>query len=495
MRHNAGMKVVTHQHWLAVSLLLWGCGTAARTPVVEQKGTTDPVATEPESSSTVMEPTSPVTPVTDPTVTRPVPATSQPQIVYRPADHRLRHDDEQLAALGIRRWSSTHLILYSDIEPEAAERLPALVDQLTPALVEYFGALPPAKNGRDFQMTGYLIRDLALFREAGLVPDDLPTFEHGRHRGYEFWLRDQPYAYYRAHLLLHEATHCFMTILPDQVSPVWYLEGMAEWFGTHQVDQQGRATFGTFPQRREDFPGWGRITLIQQANAASEMQDLAEIFALRADEFGEPTPYAWSWAVCEFLARHPRYRDRFRELGRNGRGPNFIVEMERIFAADRVTLDKEWALFIQNLHYGYDIERAAIYFKNGQPLRESQTVTIAADRGWQSTGVQLQSGSVYRITATGQVVLATEPKPWISEANGVSIDYFGGQPLGRLLGCLDPLASSPGASMLQVLPLGSQQEMTAPFTGTLYLRVNDAWSRLADNTGAYEVTIEAAALD
>lgn len=392
--------------------------------------------------------------------------------------------------MGIRRWASRHLILYSDVEPEAAQHLPALVDQLYAALTDYFGPLPPAKDGRDFQMTGYLIGDLAVFRETGLVPEDLPTFEHGRHRRYEFWLRDQPFDYYRAHLLLHEATHCFMTIMPDQSSPVWYLEGMAEFFGTHQQDTQGRTTFGIFPERPDDVPGWGRITLIRQAIADGQPLTLPDIFKLDAHSYGEPTPYAWSWAACEFLARHPDYRHRFQELGRTGRGPGFSTTMHRLFSADQSDLAKEWQLFIHNLQYGYDLDRAAIDFMAGKPLVDLQTVKITANRGWQSTAVLLQVGQTYQITTSGQVVLASEPKPWISEANGITIDYSNGQPLGRLLACIDPETPSAADGMEQVFPLSTSRKFTAPVTGTLYLRVNDGWNQLADNTGSYSVLIE-----
>lgn len=493
MSDNAGMKPsLLHRRCLWLAVMLVGCGTS----LPEPQGTA-PITAESVTNPAVMptsqpdlEPETLLPPQVEPLPTESVPTVLTPRKVFRPRDDRPQRDAASLAALGIRRWSSQHLVLYSDIEPEAAARLPGLVDQLYSALVDYFGALPPAQDGRDFQITGYLIRDLALFRETGLVPEDLPTFEHGRHRGYEFWLRDQPFDYYRAHLLLHEATHCFMTIMPDQASPVWYLEGMAEHFGTHRVDNQGRATFGIFPQRREDVPGWGRITLIQQATAAGKTRTLPQIFALNVNEFGEPLPYAWTWAACEFLARHPRYRERFRELGRNYRGTEFVRELERLFASDQESMTKEWLLLIQNLQYGYDIERAAIEFQQGELLTDAQAVSIRGDRGWQSTAVLVTAGEKYRISASGQVILATEPKPWVSEANGISIDYFGGHPLGKLLACIDPETPSEEASMLRVFALGSTRDFQAPFTGTLYLRVNDGWDRLSDNTGEYRVTIQ-----
>ena len=132
--------------------------------------------------------------------------------IYRPSDTRPKHDAAALAEFGIKRYASKHLVLYTDIKPDTCEPLPGLADQLYEALEDYFGPLPPDREGSVFQMTGYIMADRRLFRETGLLPEDLPGFYHGRHRGAEFWMNDQEYDYYLRHLMLHEATHCFMTI-------------------------------------------------------------------------------------------------------------------------------------------------------------------------------------------------------------------------------------------------------------------------------------------
>ncbi|MBC8117334.1 MAG: hypothetical protein H7062_23300, partial [Candidatus Saccharimonas sp.] len=183
---------------------------------------------------------------------------SLPEPIHRPDDQRPKHDDRRLAEAGIRLYESKRLKLYTDIDAEAARTLPPLIDAVYLAWVEYFGDMPPDRAGSEFQMTGYLIRDEALFREAGLVPEDLPMFEHGRHRRNEFWMREQKYDYFRRHLLIHEATHCFMTFLPGVDAPVWYIEGMAEYFATHRLAPDGSVTFRIMPTSPEDFAGWGR---------------------------------------------------------------------------------------------------------------------------------------------------------------------------------------------------------------------------------------------
>jgi len=419
------------------------------------------------------------------------PAAAEPEEIFRPDDKRPQHDDAQLAAVGIRRFESERLRLYTDIDPEQARPLPLLTDRLYDALEHYFGPMPHDRAGTEFQMTGYLIKDLALFRETGLVPEDLPTFEHGRHRQNQFWLRDQEYDYYRAHLLLHEATHSFMTYMPDTQSPVWYLEGMAELFATHRTLSDGGVQFRIMPLAPEEVAGWGRITLIRQQFAQDAYKTIAEIFAIGPLEFFQPENYAWSWALCMFLSEHPRYGDRFLQLGREARGPDFVRRFAQEFAPDMAELAVEWQLFVVNLQYGYDVPRAAIEFRPGELLEgESRACVVASGNGWQSSAVTVEAGKKYRVTAGGQVILAKEPKPWISEPPGVSIDYFDGYPIGRLLGCILPNDPTQFESMLRVLPVGAEKEFQAPVTGTLYLRVNDAWNRLRDNHGEYDVTIQ-----
>jgi hypothetical protein len=387
--------------------------------------------------------------------------------------------------------------LYTDIKPELVEPLPKLVDQLYAALEKYFGPLPPDREGGTFQMTGYIMADQRLFRETGLLPENLPGFSHGRHRGAEFWMNSQEYNYYLRHLLLHEATHCFMTIAKEQnqLPPVWYMEGMAELFGTHSRAKDGSASFRVMPDDKETYAGLGRISLVQTAVKEGRFRSLDQVFELTANDFSENEAYAWSWAICKFLDTNPRYREAFQKLGDAPTRRIFIEDFLEAYQADLDNMRTEWAMFAHHLDEGYQIEPAAITFQTGKPLSEAEPQTVLmlkADRGWQSSGVLVEQGKRYTLTATGQFTLAQTPKPWISEADGISFRYFGGQPLGKLLGCIrtnTPASIATAQGMRQVFPCGANFPLIAPQTGTLYLRLNDAWNQLSDNTGSASVRV------
>ncbi len=414
--------------------------------------------------------------------------------IFRPPDHRPHHDDARLKELGIASFESKRLKLYTDVAAEKVQSLLPAVDAVYDALVDYFGPLPPNPERTEFQVTGYLMADKALFRRAGLLPEDLPPFLNGRHRGQEFWVNEQETDYYRRHLVIHEVTHCFMFADRDVQIPSWYMEGMAELFGTHRIDAHGRYRFRVMPDKPEHFDGLGRIPLVRTEIAQSHSKSLEDLWQLTPAEFLNNTAYAWSWAACAFLDGHPRYAQRFHELGRHTQGGEFIPTQRRFFAADSRDLSTEWALFTHQLQYGFDLKRAAIDFQPGQPLAfgESRPARdVVANRGWQASGIAVKEGHRYEIEATGEVTLAKIPKPWVSQPQGISIIYSEGQPIGTLLAAVhrEPAAEGAEETMLKQIVVGRRVTFVAANSGTLYFRINDHWDSLADNEGAYRINV------
>ena len=166
---------------------------------------------------------------------------------------------------------------------------------------------------------------------------------------------------------------------------------------------------------------------------------------------------------------------------------DFNEQLSAVYASDSRQLHEEWQVFVGELVHGYDFARTRLDFSPAKftPRADMPVkLTVAADRGWQNTGVRLEAGVRYKLTATGQYTLAGEPKPWISEPNGVTIRYHRGLPLGILLAVVRPEDSQQGPSPFfkpDVIGLGATIEPEQ--TGTLYLRINDFAGELADNTG------------
>ncbi len=412
--------------------------------------------------------------------------------VVRPAAPRHEYDDARLRELGIQRHESKRLRLFTDIDPQKARTLPTLIDQVYGAWTAYFGPLPPAADGAEFQITGHLMKEADRFRAAKMLRDDVPAFDHGRHLGLEFWINEQEFDYYREHLLLHEATHCFMTAIPGADQPLWYHEGMAELFGCHHSDPNRAMTFGVFPQPAHAYEGFGRVKFIADEIAAGRAMTAREVASLGPAEFTSlgKRAYAWSWALCSFLDKHPNYRERFHEMARRSTEPGFNRRLQDTYRNDS-HLEPEWRLFASQIEPGYDFERSAVTFREGVPFARPTEVKVRAERGWQSTGLALDRGKAYVVSARGRVTLGASTKPWISEPNGISLRYAGGRPIGTLLvavvGDLKQIGGDGG--LLKPLAAGASTVIEPASSGTLYLRINDCSNSLADNTGEYTVNV------
>jgi hypothetical protein len=394
-------------------------------------------------------------------------------------------DEDRIAAQGIRKVTGRRFTLYTDRPVDGAiEELPRLFEQGVPQWCDYFHFDQAKLAGG--HVRGCLMKDKIPFAAAGLLPAELPPFANGFTRGNEIWWFEQDTDYYRRHLMLHESTHAFMYATFGTCGPPWYMEGLAELLATHRL-ADGKLTLGCFPASHEEVPNWGRIELVREAVQSGRPTSIDEILAYPSDANLKNETYGWSWAVAAFLDGHPRYRDRFRALP----GELKVRDFNRLFrsrlADDWPELNVEWQVFIHELDYGYDLARNAVKFHPGEGVDQG-TITIAADRGWQSSGVRVEPGTEYKVTAAGRYQLADRPRVWWCEPDGVTIRYHRGRPLGILLAMVvpDDLAAAPWPDPT---PIGAAGTVSAESPGTLYFKINDSPSELSDNGGSLEVTV------
>ena len=405
-------------------------------------------------------------------------------------------DDTRATIAGIRVLTGTHLTLYTDLpsRPEI-DSLPALFDKAVPQWAAYFGVEPAKIAG--WRVRAHLIGDRAKFAAVGLMPTD-NSLVHGYATGSDLWVLDQPTDYYRRHLLLHEGTHAFMTKFLGGCGPGWYAEGMAELLATHRLEAGDHPkkspdpflVLNIMPRDRREVPMLGRIKLVRDAVAAGTAFSLPEVMAIDNRRQLGNEAYAWCWAAAKFLDSQQRYRERFRGLQKNVRDPDFNDLVRREFAEDWYEISAEWQAYVATLDHGYDFKRMAIRFERGTPLsRERREVAIAADRGWQSSGVWLEAGKTYRVTARGRFQVAVENGvAWPCEPGGVTIEYHDGRPLGILLGAIVPEGAG-DATFAKPQAIGLGCNMTPDVSGTLYLRVNDSAARLGDNRGTLTIGV------
>jgi hypothetical protein len=426
-------------------------------------------------------------------------------------------DDGRALSAGIRKLESQHLVLYTDLPASAGvDALPQVFDQAVPLWAEYFGV--SKKQTADWRVQAFLVGDRERFAALELLPPNVDLL-HGYSIGSDLWVSEQGNDYYRRHLLLHEGTHAFMNQYLGACGPGWYMEGVAELLGTHRVgagtrergagrnsekDPDTVLEIGIMPRSRDEVPMLGRIKLVQGALATDGALTLPAVMQIDNRKQLGNDAYAWCWAAAKFLDAHPRYRGRFRKLQRQVRSDEFNEIARREFGRDWEELKAEWLAFVTTLEHGYDFEQMAIDFRTGTPLRaQPRTATIAADRGWQSSGVLLEAGKTYRVSASGRFQIAVEDvngveTRWPCEAGGVTIEYHAGHPLGMLLGAVVEGGSgkweggrqeSANGGFARPFEIGLGTTISPKRSGTLYLRVNDSAARLGDNRGALTIRV------
>ena len=508
-------KTLLREHWIAVllaALLTVGCGGH---PTSEERLPGTDSSDDRRSATDSHEPVSnlssrPNTSDEESDLTPLIPHAGEPVSTggrARISDNRPDINELRLRECGIIRLESQRLRLLTDLPKEKVAHLPPLADQLYEHLSAYFGKLPPAEDGSEFQVTGHIIDDESKFTAAGLLPEARMGFSHGRHFDYEFWMYGQKTDYFLRHLMLHEFTHCFMTCESGMrdIPPLWYIEGMAEYFATHAV-AEGKASFGLLPDTTGGFDGWGRIAELKRSFWVRQRQPLAEstepvttiltissldeIIPMRLAEFKSDYQYASSWAVCWLLESHPEYKSLSQQLRSVRRRAPFQQIQQAIDAQLLLRLRKDWLLVVESLIEGFDPAHSLpVHHSKPWTLTDAPVIfELRADRGWCDTGLRLNVNDSVTLTCEGRVQVNDLPEPWQSEPQGVSIEYHEQLPLGQVVGIL---IGQDGQEISGRIAIGRGRTITVTQNCSLWLQINESESGRRDNSGSIRVTLAA----
>lgn len=310
-------------------------------------------------------------------------------------------------------------------------------------------------------------------------------------------MADQSNPAYRRHLLLHEGVHAFSLTLRGLDTPPWYMEGIAEYLATHRLDDAGRFVPTPLPLRAGDAEQLGRVEKLRAMRNAGTCPGLEDVFATTGVNHRDLSAYAASWAAVALLSQHPEHAGGFTTAER---GPLDAAFTERLAASpgwDAERAARNFDAFTDEIDHGYDFSRSRIDWAAGQPLETRQTITIVSSRGWQNSGWSLRKGERYAIDATGRCTIglleSTPAAPFVpleTEADGVSLRWYRGRPLGRLL--VAQWVEQPdggGRPRFVVLAEGGHGEFTAAADGVASFKLNEPPGELADNDGHLTVEI------
>lgn len=394
---------------------------------------------------------------------------------------------------GMHRISGKYVDVITDMPlDDALRELPKVFDAAVPHWCAAFDV--DIDRVSQWRAQAYVMRSRERFLRTGLLPDNLPQFPYGFQWGNNLWISEQVTDYYHRHLLIHEGTHWFMSRHFGNNGPPWLMEGLAEWYGTHRWDGESLAV-GVVPSSKNEVPGWGRISVIQQQLSDGIAPPLETILRYGSTAHRDAEAYAWSWAAVLFLKHHPDSREVFKDLLEQPMRPD--QTMTRWFFRRIKTrwprLRAEWNATITDLEYGFDVAKPMAKLSvSPLALATEQEIAISAQQTWQATGIKVEAGQRLSIRASGEFVVGKTTKPWRCLPDGVTIEYYRGQPLGSLmLTVMSPLEKEPdAANLIDMVKVGSQLDWKATSSGEVFFRVNERSSGLADNSGSLQVRVE-----
>ncbi|HCS54983.1 hypothetical protein [Rubinisphaera sp.] len=495
---SGSRKSLLFWNWTAgilCGLLNLGCDSAPSSPAPPAEEVVQPESVEVEIVAGGRE-------INKSDALKPMPAepemTSEPLPQVAPKSvTEPRFSEAELNELGIEVFSSAQFELRSDaVQPSNEgefQRLPGYVDQLISWVQSKREDRIPSHELKSLQ--GSIMEDPALFLQAGLAPEELKDVRHGLYRGQEFWMREQQTDYFRRHLLFHEVVHCLLDVQGYAI-PVWFHEGMAERIAVHQIDEKGNVLFAQVPGDSQVDGGFGRMQLIREEIDAGRFKTLNAVQEIEPREFySGDTSYAWAWALCYFLAEHPQTKEQFTLLTEAKSAQQFKQMTNEMLSHQTDRLKADWLVFTSQLEPGFNFQKMLIdWISRSQQTSADVSFSLDADHNWQNSGYQVMAGKTYQITARGQYVVDDDPKDWICEPQGVSVEYVDGFPLGMVQAVIYDSESADAQKervFLKPIPIGSERSLTAPKSGTLFFRINDHANSWENNRGEIAIQIQA----
>ncbi len=194
-----------------------------------------------------------------------------------------------------------HFTIHSNLEDEWIDTYETLLEAYYKNFNDFWGIklTPGEKKGKPEVS---LYRNLSDFYRVTGVPYGVlgffmpPTFElHLAHHP------DDPE--YGIDVLFHEGNHLLTQMMAPKVFyPSWMNEGMAEYYGSIEVDEQGGFHVG----RQQD----GRIVAMNFAEANGKGRQLRDVLLTEKQAF-DALDYSYAWSFVHFLMQSPEYAKPF----------------------------------------------------------------------------------------------------------------------------------------------------------------------------------------
>ena len=260
-------------------------------------------------------------------------------------------------------------------------------------------------------------------------------------------------------IVQHEAVHAFCMMSFGSTGPTWYSEGMAEMGKYWRPKDVSVNIDPVVIDYLTSSPGKSMVEIVNEEQITGDSWQA----------------YAWRWALCHMLTNNSNYASRFKKLGISMMKGQVVDSFYDAFGEDENKLAFEYDQFLKNMSNGYRVGLCKWDWKT-RPSRLSSKATsknwVMARKGWQATKVQVVEGQSYDFAAKGTWKLSEQGDP--VSADGAE----DGSGQGRLIGAIFN-----AYELSEPFDLGKKGRFVAPTDGQLFLRTDDRWNEIADNSG------------
>ncbi len=359
---------------------------------------------------------------------------------------------------------SPHFAFLTDVSDREARIILDKLERMAGLLERYFGRGPTGV------VEGFIVRDLEVFPPDTLAePEGVAKIRERAGICFNARLGSQRkatlYSCAEHGVIQHECTHGFCHLTFGSTGPTWLAEGVAE-LGNYWKDGE----------RAVDIEP-GVMGYLQQSQPK---RGLLEIAVPGRTPAGSWQDYAWRWALCHLLANNPNYADRFKPLAIALMEEQPDASFEATYGPVAKEVSFEYDQFLKTVGNGYRCDLTAWPWRaKFRPLAAGAIARaeVKAAAGWQSSGVRVERGGEYLVTAEGL---------WRTAAAAGDVDAGGDSDgRGRLVAAIFE-----EFSLGQPVRLGVEARFTAASDGELMLRCADDWTQLGDNDGSLRVTLK-----
>jgi hypothetical protein len=376
-----------------------------------------------------------------------------------------RAADQQIPAT----QQSKSFLLHTDLPPAEAQQLLQRLETMLGFVAGYWGR--PHRG----VITMYVARDIGDWPAEVLAKMDPAGVESIRRgggltvgtvmvRGNEFRSKAIVYAVADHGTPQHEAVHAYCNHAFGGTGPVWYAEGMAE-VGNYWVEGDKGVSA---PQ--------SVINYLRRTPTKSLDAIVNNPLETTGDSWQN---YAWRWALCHLLGHNENYSRRFKPLGLQLLN-RAKTDFWQVYGSQAEEIEFEYRLFLETLVPGYRVDLCSWDWKtrfSAAVGNRSLACTIRADRGWQASRLLVSKGTEYEFAATGEWSLGKGAEKLTADGNDAGHS--------RLVGVIFN-----DYSLSEPFELGAAGSFIAPADGRLYLRCQDDWGSIADNSGSVSVRLK-----